>query len=256
MRLEMALVVMLVSFGNAALAGHISPLPLDEEDQQGLRFCFANGEELYGAAAWFDRLREQGCTRLCCGEVEFERHVAEADRAKCPAYRDQFIGATYQDGSQDIWLHKLVSYPKRDRYPHGYYGLDLIQVTALQPPDVPPATDQVIANFLTVLATAATYADSHDLGNFGNCFRQAQQALTNPTPPKLQRWLPPSAPEAAVRLLAAADHAYVFGTMGSWNDVPFLGDADYEAVTSDLIDAIRAATTHAANLCADSVEQG
>ena len=55
---------------------------------------------------------------------------------------------------------------------------------------------------------------------------------------------------AARRLLASADQAWVFGGMGSWNDLGWSEpdiQAEYEAVTGKLYEAVKAACVTAAN---------
>ncbi len=95
---------------------------------------------------------------------------------------------------------------------------------------------------------AAAYADANILNHFGDCFRQARQALTAPLPPQCSQWLPPNIPEVTMRLMAAAESAYVFVTMGSWNDVHTVGEPEYEEVTARLSAAIMAATSCAASM--------
>ncbi|MFB2837320.1 hypothetical protein [Floridanema evergladense] len=248
MDLETAVTVMITSFGNAALAGQRSPLPLDGTEEQELHFVCANGDEIHGLTAWFDYLTATGCTQLCFGRVHEERHLAEADRSKLPKYGRRFIGTTYMDGRVEIWTRELVLIPKDERYPHGHYRFVFTAIPALALPDAPTDTEQVVAKVLAAVDNAADLADSCQLLNFAACFRRARQALVDPSPPQPSRWLCPSAPEMALRLFTAADHAYVFGTIGSWNDVFIVGDLDYERVTSALSEAIGLATTHAANL--------
>ena len=64
--------------------------------------------------------------------------------------------------------------------------------------------------------------------NFASCFAKTLNVLDNPDPDvgyHRDLWVPQQlAPEAA-SLLKAATSAWVFGGMGSWNDLSFTGDA-------------------------------
>jgi hypothetical protein len=62
--------------------------------------------------------------------------------------------------------------------------------------------------------------------------------------------LPVDHPDSAKRLLAEALEAWVFGGMGSWNDVVLTGDTDrakYDKLTSSLYAAVIDACVAAAN---------
>ena len=61
--------------------------------------------------------------------------------------------------------------------------------------------------------------------------------------------LPPETDSLRRRLMAAACQAYVFGGMGSWNDIWFDGDAgaEYEVVTRSLYQAVMSAVDAVAN---------
>ena len=51
----------------------------------------------------------------------------------------------------------------------------------------------------------------------------------------------------ARQLLATASHAWVFGGMGSWNDVALTDDERYKPVTAELFEAVLEAVVAATN---------
>ncbi len=194
------------------------------------------------------RLQAEHCGRLCYGKVDAEHHLAAGDRPQLPVYGHRCLGTESGAGTLHVWTSELIRLPPTDRAPYGRFGFVWQAVPALALPHPPPPPEEAIATFCATLALAAAYADANDLDPFGDCFRKARQELTAPAPPPRSRWLSPHAPEIALRLMAAAQTAYVFGTMGSWNDVPTLGEPDYIEVTTLLSEAIAVATTCAANL--------
>ncbi len=118
---------------------------------------------------------------------------------------------------------ELIQLPGNDYYPGDRYGFTFRAIPALALPEAPTSPEQVAEEFLDVMDRAAAYADANTLNHFGDCFRQVRQVLIAPLPPQYSQWLPPSIPEVAMRLMAAAESAYVFGMVGSWNDVHTVG---------------------------------
>lgn len=95
------------------------------------------------------------------------------------------------------------------------------------------------ADLEEVLPTIAEFAKDHELENFSESFAQSV-ALLQPDGPARSAYHADLAPKGllsddAERLLAAAQTAWVFGAMGSWNDVWFEGDwATYTELSDKL----------------------
>lgn len=90
-----------------------------------------------------------------------------------------------------------------------------------------------------VLDKTRLFANQNGLENFGACFSGALEALTsNPSEEKGYRLSPPgSLSVEAEQLINACQSAWVFGGMGSWNDVGFNEESknrEYEEL-SDLL---------------------
>lgn len=84
------------------------------------------------------------------------------------------------------------------------------------------------------------FADRHDLGFFGKCFEKSLECLKSPDPLEyfFHKDLVPDSFQnlESLRILCASQMAWVFGGMGSWNDLGFAGEEQeiYEKVSDDL----------------------
>jgi hypothetical protein len=99
------------------------------------------------------------------------------------------------------------------------------------------------------LMALAAFADRTDQRDWAGHFRGsiAQLSLA-PDPQPLYGILAECGrPPAAIRLLNAAQMAWVFGGMGSWNDAPTAGSEEHERLSTTLLDAITLAILAAAN---------
>ena len=106
-----------------------------------------------------------------------------------------------------------------------------------------------------VLGVAHEFAAAHDLDPWTEWFEDARTALVDPdpAPPYHPDLVPSGYPLGARRLLAAATRSWVFGGMGSWNDLGFEDrddDATYRSVTRALYDAVLVGFVAAVNVAA------
>ena len=108
---------------------------------------------------------------------------------------------------------------------------------------------------MSVLATAIedarAFASSQDLTTWSDVFGKALAILEAESPeiPYHPDLLPEEVDLSCRRLMAAAASAYVFGGMGSWNDMWFEDDAaaSYQDITRSLYQAVMFAIDAAAN---------
>jgi hypothetical protein len=134
-------------------------------------------------------------------------------------------------------------------------GIWAVEYTSTPEPSAPPEPPPDAATELDgSLAAAESLAARHlFLGSFTTWFEQARAALADPDPviEYLPDLVPPGWDLHARRLLTAAAHAWVFGGMGSWNDVTFPDDQamkrEHEEVTGRLYRAVCAAIVAGAN---------
>jgi hypothetical protein len=133
------------------------------------------------------------------------------------------------------------------------YGL--IAQKAAEPPGDASITE-ITAQMAESLAEIEAFARRNSLDGFAGCFSKAQNCLTADDPFSFvhHRDLAPEGtlPMAAARLLAACQAAWVFGGMGSWNDLGFEGGDQnlYERLSDQLYGFLNKAICAAVNASA------
>lgn len=124
-----------------------------------------------------------------------------------------------------------------------YEGIYADRVTPPRP-DLKDATAQLTA----ALEAARSFAMSQAMDGWSAWFERALTVSDHiPYHPDM---LPPAYPSEARHLAAMAARAYVFGGMGSWNDVFFEDDAvaaEYAAVSRNLYSALLLASVASVN---------
>ena len=118
-----------------------------------------------------------------------------------------------------------------------------------------PELEEVRSNLRTALRSAEAFARRPEMeaGSWAEWFSRARALLDDPAPePPFHRDMLPATDTrlAARQILAASVQAYVFGGMGSWNDLGF-ADADlqteYDGVTRKLYETLKTAILAASN---------
>jgi hypothetical protein len=160
------------------------------------------------------------------------------------------------DGASEFWLAKWEVNNKNAtdrRIWKVTYGLCEVGQTAGFPRR---ALNEIADDLRTALEEIRVFSETHARSSFINCFTDALKALDEPDadvgyhkdlfPPGLLG-------TEATSILKATQGAWVFGGMGSWNDIGFEGEAqsEYERVSDKLFDllqeAIEAAATSSMN---------
>jgi len=104
-----------------------------------------------------------------------------------------------------------------------------------------------------VLSEISEFADARELSGFATTFRKAESCLSADDPLTLvyhQDLAPLDAiPLRELRLLCCCQLAWVFGGMGSWNDVGFDGDehTKYEDLSQRLFELLNESICVATN---------
>jgi len=112
-----------------------------------------------------------------------------------------------------------------------------------------PAAAESVANaserLKNALVAIHAFSARQKCDGFTQCFERSLKALAHENGGEAfhRDLFPGSAPSAAADLLAACQHAWVFGGMGSWNDMGFDGadGKEYERVSEQLFQAITTA---------------
>ena len=111
--------------------------------------------------------------------------------------------------------------------------------------------DDLSKSLEQTLQGAMAFSRKHKLDGFGKAFESGLSVLNAKAEPELYgAAVKGQLPLKASRLLAAAQAAWVFGGMGSWNDLGFEGEDQrrYEAISDDLFRLINASLIETANL--------
>jgi hypothetical protein len=166
------------------------------------------------------------------------------------------IEAMRNDSSSEYWLSKWEVGNKNSpdrRIWRVTYGL--CELTKTVPLTLRPL-DAIVADLRSALTEIRSFSDSNDCGHFTNCFTDALRALDEPQADigYHKDLFPPGTLSATAQsILKSAMSAWVFGGMGSWNDMGFKDETEveYERISDRLFDllneAVEAATTSSVN---------
>jgi hypothetical protein len=118
---------------------------------------------------------------------------------------------------------------------------------------------EIAIQLVDALTEIEAFARRNGLDSFADCFAKALLCLTADDPFSVvyHRDLAPhgSLPKSAVRVLAACQAAWVFGAMGSWNDLGFQGNDQnlYDRLSDRLYGLLNDAICVGANTSSKSV---
>jgi hypothetical protein len=115
-----------------------------------------------------------------------------------------------------------------------------------------PSIESIKSELTVTLQDISKFAHSNDYPNFGKCFDRGLKALNvhNNKNSKYQIYPPSYLPQQSEAILNACEKAWVFGGMGSWNDIGFCDSKvqkKYEALSEQLFRQIHIALEVAVN---------
>lgn len=253
----------LVAVGNAALGGRdAAPFAGSElhKYNKQIEFLIARAQDDYvpvapDPVAWFAKLRELGCRGLRLHNAPMQQRPGTE-----PQLERMLVGMV---GGGPRWLVEAV-YPSRAEVWEGYDRLGdrndpeqkiwLSAYIMIGETERQDNADRNVAGAEREVRAALTdieaLAREIDAANFAACFAAATDALDGGALAPESDFLdlteidPP-----ARRLLRAVEHAWVFGAMGSWNDLgvaPALS-ARYDQTSEALFLALQRAVMAIAN---------
>jgi hypothetical protein len=214
--------------------------------------------------AWFARLQEEDVHALRLSHIQGRQKIGDAevsDRMLVGLVGGGgrwLMEASKPDGS-DHWEGRW-EIGDRNRADRKIWRVSYGRVAGNQPSSSYKTTDleKLKAKLGHKLAEIAEFARGHDLGEFASAFESGRSLLTSQEPTK-GVYHTDIAPHqflsrSALQLLGAAQAAWVFGGMGSWNDLGFDGKdrSRYEQVSEDLYQLLNEAMVAAANSCAQA----
>lgn len=267
MNSTIAQLVMLASFGNAALRGR-TPLPRVFPQNSTCRFCervafVETRKSWFGAPRikivaatpdkWFAHLQRRLASRIrLTWTPRNDPRIADHQSAAfAGGGGDWALAVKFADGSE-VWRARWTVFDRNapeQRIWRVTYG------PAVRDPDpvADPAPEALDAGALrAALTEILAFSQSHDdASGFSASFRSALDALDGVPrePAAYGDLLPPATLPAAAATLDAAQKAWVFGGMGSWNDMRFDGDAaqEYARVSAALYATLARSICAAAN---------
>jgi hypothetical protein len=216
--------------------------------------------------AWFGRLRNDGfyALRLHYGATGGKTldgyHVPDRMLAGLVGGGGRWLieaisphGADYWEGSWEVG--------NRARADRRIWRVTYARIAHGQPTQAaePQDLEALKRELSTVLTDIHGYARSHGLNTFASLFEcsQAQLASTSPGSGVYHSDLAPATrlPLLAQQLLAAAQLSWVFGGMGSWNDVTHGGadDKEYQRLSEALFRLLNQTYVAVANSTAPAV---
>jgi hypothetical protein len=262
----LAQLVALTCHGNAALQGLRSPTPFFP-DHSTCRFCdrvefVAPVRRWFGRAgdrvvatepdAWFAWLRSTGVSSLRMLR-EPQHHPLAPDRMTAGFANGggNWILSAFDGRAYGSWLAHWNVW-NRDAPAQRIWrvGYRLVRTSAAH--ETTPDFGTVSAALRAALVDVRAFSAAHDCDPFTAGFDDALAALDGATHAPVYHndlFERGALSDAAAQVLAAAQHASVFGGMGSWNDMGFDGDAQvaYERVSEALFRALNASICAAAN---------
>jgi hypothetical protein len=259
---ELAQIVSLVAHGNSFLNGEDVDLSTNSTFQYVSSIKFASyksnqdtqGVEVANSVSdWFSFLRSKKVTRLWNIGFAWQRqdipeHAANAFSGGVP----RAIQADLPKGFE-LWYPQWKTDGQDKNKPW------LIEYRSLMYPNshvLPIQKMSAIKNHLKkAVSQAEKFAKRSDVNasNWAAGFTRSLEILDSPTPtaPFHSDMLPESGFSLEARqVLASAAQSYVFGGMGSWNDMGFENpeiNKEYERVTKALYEAVKLAIVMASN---------
>jgi hypothetical protein len=219
------------------------------------RLAVLSEEVLVGhaCAPWYADLRNRDATvvRLCRSRLTPRNRILPSHiEAGFSGGLDVGILVRFSDRRRELWTgHWDVSEPNHPGQRIWRVRFSGVGTSARvqEGPEVLSAARRLEA---ALEASVSLVAGRRHFDYWENTFRHAKECLSSPAP--VIPFHPDLLPSAgysldARRLLAAAASAWVFGGMGSWNDVNLVDDADYKSITKELFEAVMQAVVAATN---------
>jgi len=241
---ELAQLISLTSYGNEYLNTEIVPHSYFP-DHSTFKFCHKvdfiipkknRADQIIWAEnplAWFEKLKEAGCQQLRLYYQPATRHPL--------AQEHQLVGFVGGGGQWlleaemvdhiEYWLKNWSILNKNDPE-RKIWTVHYLRIEANTPfPPRPDDAEKVKSEFKTVLIDLIHFCHAQNLSNWGAVFERGSTILSGSEPierqPQADLLVSKNYSLTAQQLLYAAEASWVFGGMGSWNDIGF-DDADVQ----------------------------
>ncbi|TBU86605.1 hypothetical protein [Phytopseudomonas dryadis] len=250
----------LVCQGNAALAGRrVEPSQPVFTSCQAIRFSEQRASTRVVLAndpvTWFAQLAGDGVRQLRACYLSSAQQLRD-ERLSIPYIGGggRWLIECHKAATADHWLghwEQPASAPRDRPWQVDYQRVarDVAPLGGAQV-QLPALLDELAEQLVEI----ATFADQQGYPNFAQCFARAAATLRGSSPASDNGIAPPGLLDPrAERIIRACRQAWVFGGMGSWNDVA-LRDPDamlrYETLTDRLYASLQRALSIAVDPCA------
>ena len=209
--------------------------------------------------SWFERLKNEGATAVRMiyastgGQQVGDRKISDRMLVGFVGGGGRWILEVVKSRGSDFW-EVGWKVGDKDRKDQRIWRVTYGRIAANQAPAGNPPNDLagLKARLGEILRAIGAFARNHKLDGFAQAFERglAQLDAADPAGPYHVDLAPASAlPLPAAQLLAAAQSAWVFGGMGSWNDMGFEGEDQetYERLSEELYKLLNATLVVAAN---------
>ena len=210
--------------------------------------------------AWFAYLKASNVSAVLLSRTP-QNHPKISDRMSAGFVRGAGIWtmeAVQQSGKSAIWLSRWEVWnqhaPERRIWRVSYGRVSEVRSPATSVTDL----ESLASRFRTALADIRQFSERHNCEGFTSCFSKAIETLDSRGEKRYgyHKDLAPDGclPSIAMWLLDACQSAWVFGGIGSWNDMAFQGgQVEYDRTSERLFLTLNEAIQAAANTsCADS----
>lgn len=184
---------------------------------------------------WIARLRDEGTTRLHLHAIAHnDPGISDRMSVGLVGGGGRWLIETQQARGSDVWQSRWQADNKDDPdqkiWDVAYFRIDQGR------PHIPLQTKSLTAlrqDLMTVLSGIEAFAARQKLEHFAGTFRKATGLLSSDHPLSETYHSDlaptPAMPLEAKQLLGAVQAAWVFGGMGTWNDLGFDGDDQRES---------------------------
>ena len=200
--------------------------------------------------AWLRLLRQQNCRRLSlCYRPSPDNalHTPDYQLAGFVGGGGQWLLEANAGASSDYWAGRWEVTRPQDP-DQLIWGVSYVRVAVgLPPAAIHPPLPPLRAQLVRALTDIQAFATTQKLENWVGIFGRALATLDNPVPAQgfyETLLVPAEHPLAARQLIFAASAAWVFGGMGSWNDLGFEDAATqrrYEELSAQLYAQVNSA---------------
>jgi hypothetical protein len=204
--------------------------------------------------SWFEKLQQTGVTQLRARYISTDNEISDRMTAGFIGGGGRWLIEAVKSNTSDFWEASWEvgnqDDPERNIW-HVKYGRILRNTYRPESPLLP--VNQAKDQLLESLCQIREFAYKRGFGNFGECFNRGINALTEPpfSSDKEYKIFPDGyAPPEYHQLLNACQRAWVFGGMGSWNDIGFDEKSiqkEYEALSDRLFNIMNLSLVVASN---------